>query len=171
MVAAALGILEADGEEPSLRAVARAAGVSAMAPYRHFPNKVALMAAVANHGFEALHGVLVLADDKPDPREALVAQGLAFVEFATKHPPLFRLMYSHRYGSAGTDAVMGTYRVLADRVADILPTQVSAGALACRALAQGIATILLNDRLAPSTADDIATALRLFAYGAEHAVP
>lgn len=169
LIAAALGILEAGGEEPSLRAVARAAGVSAMAPYRHFSNKVALMAAVANHGFEALRDALVAADDKPDPREALVAQGLAFIDFATNHPALFRLMYSHQYGSAGADAVLGTYQVLADRMVDIMPTQASAGALACRALVQGIATIVLNDRLAPSKADDIATALRLFVYGVAHA--
>ena len=44
-------MLEAQSEEPSLRAVARAAGVSAMTPYRHFPDKTALLAAVADHGF------------------------------------------------------------------------------------------------------------------------
>jgi AcrR family transcriptional regulator len=51
LIVEALRMLEAGSEEPTLRAVARAAGVSAMAPYRHFPDKAGLMAAVANRGF------------------------------------------------------------------------------------------------------------------------
>jgi AcrR family transcriptional regulator len=165
LIATALGMLEADGEEPSLRAVARAAGVSAMAPYNHFLDKAGLLAAVANHGFEALRDVLAAADNMPDPHEALIAQGAAFVDFARENPALFRLMYSHQYGSADTAAVQATYKILADRVAGILPSQASAATLACRSLVQGMATIVLNGRLAPSKTEDIATAMRLFVHG------
>lgn len=165
LIAAALGMLEADREEPSLRAVARAAGVSAMAPYNHFSDKAGLLAAVANHGFEALRDALAAADDLHDPHEALIAQGIAFVDFARANPALFRLMYSHQYGSADTAAVQATYKILTDRVAGILPAHASAAALACRSLVQGMATIVLNGRLAPSKTEDIATAVRLFVYG------
>jgi AcrR family transcriptional regulator len=48
-----------------------------MAPYRHFPDKTALLAAVADHGFETLRSSLTIADDLPDAREALLAQGMA----------------------------------------------------------------------------------------------
>jgi AcrR family transcriptional regulator len=165
LIAAALDILEATGEEPSLRAVARAAGVSAMAPYNHFPDKVSLLSAVASHGYEALKEVLSAADQGDDPRKALAAQGIAFVEFAQCNPALFRLMYSHQYGGADTEAVRATYNVLADRVAGILPSHASAATLACRALVQGIATILLNERLAPSGPDDVAIAVQLLVNG------
>lgn len=165
LIVAALGILETTGEEPSLRAVARAAGVSAMAPYNHFADKAALMAAVATHGFEALHAALAAADERADPREALVAQGLAFIAFARANPALFRLMYAHHYGSAGAEAVAATYKILADRVAGIAPDRTLAATLASRALAQGIATIELCGRLTPSEAGEIETALRILVDG------
>ncbi|WP_408863175.1 TetR/AcrR family transcriptional regulator [Acidisoma sp.] len=148
-----------------MRAVARAAGVSAMAPYNHFSDKADLLAAVANHGFEALKGALAVADDRPEPREALIAQGIAFVDFARANPALFRLMYSHQYGNADSEMVRATYRILADRVAEILPAQASAATLACRSLVQGMATIVLNGRLAPSTPDDIVIAVQLLVQG------
>ena len=165
LIAAALRILEAEREEPSLRAVARAAGVSAMAPYRHFADKAGLLAAVADHGFESLKSVLIAADDQPDPREALFAQGMAFIDFARSNPALFRLMYSHQYGRAGSDAVQATYEILAKRVAGIVPMHAAAATLACRSLVQGMATIELSGRLAPAELDDIAIALRLFVSG------
>jgi AcrR family transcriptional regulator len=166
LIAAALRILETDSVEPTLRAVARAAGVSAMAPYRHFPDKAGLMAAVANRGFEMLRDVLIAADNEPDAREALFAQGMAFIDFARTHPALFRLMYSHEYGNAGANTVKGSYDVLAARVARIVPAHaVAAATLACRSLAQGMATIELSGRLAPAGLDDVAIALRLFVSG------
>jgi AcrR family transcriptional regulator len=165
LIAAALNILRADKEEPSLRAVARAAGVSAMAPYRHFPDKAGLLAAVADHGFNVLRSALVAADDQPDAREALFAQGMAYIDFARRNPALFRLMYSHQYGSASTAAVQATYEVLARRVAGILPAHAAAATLACRSIVQGIAAIELSGRLAPSEPADVAIAVRLFVSG------
>ena len=165
LIAAALRLLEAEREEPSLRAVARAAGVSAMAPYRHFPDKTSLLAAVADHGFESLRSALIAADDQLDAREALFAQGMALIDFARTNPALFQLMYSHQYGHAGSEAVQATYEILARRVAGILPMHAAAATLACRGLVQGIATIELSGRLAPAERDDIAIALRLFVSG------
>jgi AcrR family transcriptional regulator len=165
LITAALRLLEAEREEPSLRAVARAAGVSAMAPYRHFPDKTSLLAAVADHGFESLRSILIAADDQPDAREALFAQGTAFIDFARTNPALFRLMYSHQYGRAASEAVQATYEILARRVAGIQPMHAAAATLACRGLVQGMATIELSGRLAPAKSDDIAIALRLFVSG------
>jgi AcrR family transcriptional regulator len=136
-----------------------------MAPYRHFADKANLLAAVADHGFEMLRRSLIVADDQPDAREALFAQGIAYIDFARKNPALFRLMYSHQYGSAGGDAVRGTYEVLATRVAGILPTHSAAATLACRSMVQGLAAIELSGRLAPSEPGDVANAVRLFVSG------
>jgi AcrR family transcriptional regulator len=120
LIATALEMLETQSEEPSLRAVARAAGVSAMVPYRHFPDKTALVVAVADQGFEILRKSLPIADDLPDAREALLAQGMAYITFARTNPALFRLMFSHQFGSAGTETGRGAYEVLARRVAEML---------------------------------------------------
>ena len=165
LVEAALKLMEVEGEEPSLRSVAREAGVSAMAPYRHFADKAALLAAVASQGFAMLRDALIDADNDPDARQALFAQGMAFIDFARANPALFRLMYSHQYGQADTDAVRGTYEVLANRVAGIIPKHAAAATLACRSMVQGLATIELSGRLAPAKSEDIAIAVRLLVSG------
>ena len=74
-------------------------------------------------------------------------------------------MYSHQYGQADTEAVRATYGILADRVASISPGNASAGVLACRSLVQGLATIVLNGRLAPSGPTDVAIAVRILVRG------
>ncbi|TWB42669.1 TetR/AcrR family transcriptional regulator [Nitrospirillum pindoramense] len=93
LVRTALTLLEESGVEAlSLRAAARGAGVSAMAPYRHFADKAALLAAVADQGYADLRDRLAAADTQADPRQALVEQGVAYVRFACERPALFRLM-------------------------------------------------------------------------------
>src|SRR6516164_3620747 len=78
----------------SLRAAARRAKVSAMAPYRHFADKEALLAAVAEHGFQLLEARLTTATaTAADPRAGLAALGVAYVLFAHDEPSLFKLMF------------------------------------------------------------------------------
>ncbi|HYZ34333.1 MAG TPA: WHG domain-containing protein [Crenalkalicoccus sp.] len=75
----------------SLREAARRAGVSATAPYRHFADKEALLAALAARGFEAFGAALAAAAaEGPKP---LLAMGLAYVRFALARPGRFRLMF------------------------------------------------------------------------------
>ena len=81
LVAAAMEILRVSGDAGvTLRAVARAAGVSQTAPYRHFSDKGALLAAVAESGFAALlvRCGKVLTSVK-EPRERLHQLGIAYV--------------------------------------------------------------------------------------------
>ncbi|WP_188946507.1 TetR/AcrR family transcriptional regulator, partial [Polymorphobacter multimanifer] len=94
LVAEALTILERDGLAAlSLRGVARAAGVSAMAPYHHFADRTALLAAVAVVGFERLYAAKMAATQGvDDPRAALVAGSRAYVRFVIENPALYRLM-------------------------------------------------------------------------------
>ena len=79
----------------SLRSVAKAAGVSHTAPYRHFPDKQSLLAALAEIGFtrlrDAMAGAVVKHPD--DPRRQLIAAGVAYVRLATEHPELNHLMF------------------------------------------------------------------------------
>jgi AcrR family transcriptional regulator len=148
LVDCALALLEQGESDLSLRAVARAAGVSAMAPYRHFDDKAALMGAVALKGFAMLEAGAALADEADDPCEALTAQGLAYVGFARAHPALFRLMFAD---GAGLDLphedCQGGYTLMARRVAELAPHQVEAGALVCWGLVHGLATLALDGRI------------------------
>jgi AcrR family transcriptional regulator len=82
----------------SLRAIARAAGVSAAAPYHHFHDREAILAAVATEGFVALRESMETsageAGRKADPFQRLQAAGVAYVGFAASEPELYRLMFS-----------------------------------------------------------------------------
>jgi AcrR family transcriptional regulator len=165
LVREAVAMLEGGVTDLSLRAVARAAGVSAMAPYRHFADKAALLGAVAEHGFALLLDALERGDAAADGRAALVGQGLAYVAFATRHPALFRLMFADR-GDACQPTGVGdaAYAILARRVALLEPDDAPAATLACWAIVHGLATLALDGRL-PSGADPARPALELFASG------
>jgi AcrR family transcriptional regulator len=79
----------------SLREAARLAGVTHGAPYHHFPDKAALLAAIAQEGFELLSKematAVAAAQARPDAR--LAAAGRAYVRFALRHPAHFRVMF------------------------------------------------------------------------------
>jgi AcrR family transcriptional regulator len=80
----------------TLRAAAKLAGVSDAAPYHHFDDKEALLAAVAEEGFSMLHDRMVeAAQGHPSsPRERSQAMGVSYVIFAAAHPGHFRAMFT-----------------------------------------------------------------------------
>ena len=81
-------------EKLSLRSIAREAGVSQTAPYRHFPTKQCLLAAIATQGFEQLRASLenevAAASDLED---AFIRLGVAYVKFAREHATEYHLMF------------------------------------------------------------------------------
>ncbi|WP_420137840.1 TetR/AcrR family transcriptional regulator [Sphingomonas sp.] len=145
LVTAALAALER-GDDLSLRAVARDAGVSAMAPYRHFRDKADLLEAVAGSGFDDLRTVLLAADAQPNASAALVAQGEAYIAFARARPALFRLMFGGHYEGpppVGDNA----YGVMVRRVQQLAPDNLEAATLACWSAVHGMATFALGGGL------------------------
>lgn len=95
LAAAAREILEREGMSAlSLRAAARACGVSHMAPYRHFAGKDDLLAAVAEQGFCALTGALDTSANVETGVFKALEFGVAYVLFACDNPSLYRLMFS-----------------------------------------------------------------------------
>jgi len=92
---AALTILtETNRWDFSLREVARQAGVSHNAPYAHFPDKRALLAAVGVEGYERLRSRMLEASSKiADPGRALNAIGKAYIAFGIENPAHYRLMF------------------------------------------------------------------------------
>ncbi len=155
LLAAALALLAEDGVEAlSLREVARRAGVSAMAPYRHYADKNALIAAVAAHGFGALGDALRAADQAAPPGQALVAQAVAYVRYALANPMLFRLMFGAKRPDATPDAALtaaasATYAVLSDRVAADTPAEDDRDArtIGCWSLVHGLALLFLDGEI------------------------
>lgn len=90
LIAATREVMASLGTEAvSLREVARRVGVSHNAPYRHFPSREALLAAVAAEGFAAL----AAAFGAVAPGPPLLRLGQAYVRFACAEPALFRLMF------------------------------------------------------------------------------
>lgn len=98
--AAVRHIREQGTEGLSLRALAREAGVSPTAPYRHFENRTALLAALATEGFRELEERMLAAsaDAERDPVSALHALGCAYVEYARTHPVKYHLMFGDLIG-------------------------------------------------------------------------
>lgn len=92
---AARAILEEKGLPAlSLRSVARRAGVSHAAPYRHYPSREALLADVAMKGLGELQAEISIAGAKPGDRgERIVHIGGAYLRFAVRHSGLLRLMF------------------------------------------------------------------------------
>src|SRR5258706_16100220 len=72
-------------EALTLRDVARRAGVSHNAPYRHFKDRNALLAALAEDGFRALGKAL--------EGKSGSLMGEAYVRFGLANPARFRLMF------------------------------------------------------------------------------
>jgi AcrR family transcriptional regulator len=82
----------------TLREVARRAGVSHNAPYRHFRDKDALLAAVAAQGFRELTRAMREPGERPSKAplnalDKLKQSGLAYVAFAVRRPEHFTVMF------------------------------------------------------------------------------
>jgi AcrR family transcriptional regulator len=121
----------------SLRELARRAGVSHNAPYRHFPDRESLLAALAAEGFELLGDALASR-----PRREM---GEAYVEFALTHPQRFRLMFGGHLQLENRDR--RAYESLQQAFAD-LGEQAQYAAAAAWALVHGLSHLLLDGHFA-----------------------
>lgn len=92
---AARAILEEEGLTAlSLRAVARRAGVSHAAPYRHFPNHEALLVELVTEGFAELRqGIATAVAGPAQEIDRITAIGAAYMRFVARRPGVARLMF------------------------------------------------------------------------------
>jgi AcrR family transcriptional regulator len=106
----------------TLRAVARRAGVSQAAPYRHFANKEAILAAVAEEGFRSLIALIRGAVHEDNPLARLRTVGLSYIDFATTHPTHFRIMFGREMADRSSRAVRHlateTFNTVIEAIAD-----------------------------------------------------
>ena len=126
---AAARMLEKQGvRSVSVREAARRAGVSHSAPYRHFPDRDALLAALAADAMAKLLKEL----GERSGRELAVA----YVRFALSRPQVFRLMFSGQ-----------RWPELEARFAQAFSDVGKAGAAAAWALVHGLACLILDGNL------------------------
>lgn len=147
--------LVAEKGEPSLRELARRVGVSATAVYRHFPDKDALLAALAGEGFRMLAAAQHAAFDAAGGGKAgFEATGAAYVRFALRHSQLFRLIFRHPAPPELMTAPPGAeegdaMRFLLANAARFAPggTDPRLFALQAWALAHGLAMLMLDGQV------------------------
>jgi len=161
LVRAAMDLLEEGGETAlSLRAVARRAGVSPAAPYRHYADREALVSAVAAVGYRELAERLAAADPSPSTPEQLVSVAIAYVQFALDRPALFRLMFGEPCDRDNDDRVAATaavslyVRTIVERTFPHADPDALATAL--WALVHGLAFLHLDGKLDASTPSVVA---------------
>src|SRR5690242_10144889 len=99
--------LAAEGAEVSVREAARRAAVSPGAPFRHFPNRDALMAAVAEEAqrrFRVEIEAALAEAASADPLARFRAFGIAYVRWAMHNPAHFEIISTGRYFAYGSSA-------------------------------------------------------------------
>jgi AcrR family transcriptional regulator len=112
-----------DAAELTLREVARRVGVSHNAPYRHFEDKDALLAAVATEGFHLLSRELRAARAGiAEAEERFVRTGLAYLAFARQHRGYLAVMHGPDVAKGRTAALQNaandTFQILKDAALD-----------------------------------------------------
>ena len=169
-------VRERGADALSLRELAREVGVSHGAPRRHFPDRQALLDAVAEAGFDRLGAELRAAADGAgeefEPR--LRATAAAYVRFATRDPALLDLMFAgkHRETSGALhEAAENAFAVMLELIAQgqaegaLEPGEPERVGLVLFSTIQGIASlvsagIVQPDQLDPLVVDAIAHFLR-----------
>jgi AcrR family transcriptional regulator len=138
----------------SLRDIARRAGVSPGAPYRHFADKDALLAAVATRGYDELRQRLLSATESVSD-SVYEDLAVAYVTFALDHPGLFRLMFTHPCSRSAPDTAAAAAAAAAV-FADVVGGREGAAALVTGgwALAHGLAMLLIDGKLHDTRSPD-----------------
>jgi AcrR family transcriptional regulator len=162
---AAMELLEEDGATAlSLRAVARRAGVSPGAPYRHYADRNALISAVAAVGYLELGAHLAAAHPSPSTTDDLAAVAIAYVQFALARPALFRVMFGEpcdRDSAERAAAVAAISEYVGAIVRQSFPgADVEAMSTAVWALVHGLAFLHLDGKLDTSTPEVVSGRVR-----------
>ena len=154
-----------------LRKLARQAGVSHAAPYRHFPDKQALLAALAEEGFDELVRRVATAveDAGDDVAGQLDAAGYAYVLFAQERPEHLQLMFSGLAGERAPDSSLfraykaGLYLLIGiiergQQAGTVVAGDSTKLAVATWATMHGLAILIMEQQIPPVVGDPEAAA-------------
>lgn len=151
----------------TLRGAARKAGVSEAAPYRHFADKEALLASVAEEGFRALSREVVRSiDGISDPLESFRAHGLAYVRFALEHPHYYRIMFGPEVVDKQAfpdllEIATGAYEALfvsitaCQQAGEILGDDVEALSVAAWSVVHGLSSLIIDGQIRDAGTDGV----------------
>ena len=135
--------------------MARRAGVSPTAPYRHYADRDALLSAVAGVGYRELAGYLAAAHPAPATPGDLAAVAVAYVRFALDRPALFRVMFGEPCDRDSDERVAATEAIsqyVGAIVRQSFPgTDPDAMSTAVWALVHGLAFLHLDGKLDSSS--------------------
>ncbi|MFF4820181.1 TetR/AcrR family transcriptional regulator [Kitasatospora sp. NPDC001309] len=169
LVAAAFEVLDEQGQEKvSVREVARRAGVSAGAPFRHFADKQALLTALADRvlaDFARWQEVEVAAAEAVGG-SAMRALGLGFVRYALRHPRRFELVRSRVFSAPrdpqlreqldGLDRAFAGLVVADQQAGRVGPGDPELVLLSGQALVYGLAQMIVDGYLPAERAEELA---------------
>ncbi|WP_218107021.1 TetR/AcrR family transcriptional regulator [Micromonospora haikouensis] len=177
LAAAERSLRQHGAEQLSLRELARAVGVSHAAPRRHFPDRQALLDALAETGFARLHTQLraALAAAGGDFGPRLHAMAAAYLRFATEDAALLELMFTRKH-RPGADHLVEAAAAPFGLMHDLIVQGQAQGVLEAGdpervgivlfATLQGIAMLVNGNLVAPELLDGIAqTAVDQFIRG------
>ncbi len=154
LLAAALHAVEAGGHATlSLRELAQGLGVSHAAPYRHFPNREALLAAVASQGFAQLAEAWLAAwrgAGAAGPAGRLRLAARAYIGFATEHAALFRLMFQGPPPPGAEAAFAGMQATVAAALPGAAEAAVKTRTLTMWSALHGFAWLALEGSIRPA---------------------
>lgn len=160
VIKTAMGMLDEEkGWQFTLREVARRAGVSHAAPYKHFPDKAALLSEMARLGFDRLRETLEALPPSKSVRDEFISTARAYVEFGKANPALYRLMFGADAGEATdvhlSERALAAFGVMIDLLergqrSGVLRKRDTRGqAAACWALLHGITMLTIDGLLLP----------------------
>jgi AcrR family transcriptional regulator len=168
LAAAERTVRERGVQDLSLRELARELGVSHGAPRRHFPDRQALLDALAESGFERLGAELRAAVDRAEeefePR--LEATAAAYIRFATADPALLDLMFASKHRTTQQsldDAMERAFLVLIELILQgqaigrLQPGDPERVGLVLFSTIQGITALLTAGMITPEQLDELTT--------------
>lgn len=166
LIQASLEIMaEVGAEGLSLREAARKAGVNHRAVYRHYADKRALLAAIAQAGYQQLTAAALaaLAEQVPGKlsgvkraRAALLVVAEAFLRFARAEPARYQVMFGPRLNRDARFpelevAIQSTVKVLVDELAEAAPERSDSdrrdAGIAFLAAIHGLSSLVLAGRI------------------------
>jgi AcrR family transcriptional regulator len=149
----------------SLREVARRAGLSAPAIYRHYDSKEALLSEVCSEGFRIFASYLLRALDAGSPRQRMAASTQLYLQFGLEHPRYYRFIFMGPEEdfvplAPPKDKPEPTFQFLVDRVRECIDAELISAAepyeIATRIWAHvhGLVALRLSGHLAGIGNDD-----------------
>lgn len=160
LLRAARDLLESDGVDGlSLRALAKATGVTQAAPYSHFRDKDDLLAAIAEEGFQRL--ALQMAEDATgasSTRQRIERLMVSYITFAQTNKALFQIMFGRelsdlkRYPTLAMTAGK-SYALMSTAIANKLKGEVDARFMTVTlwSLCHGLTTLIVEQKLDPNS--------------------